>query len=247
MTPTHTPSAAIAYVLAAFGFAYVVGMSAITADVRVRLMEWAWEETGLDGQHGFRTRPRRLVEFLLDLMQCPACFGTWTGFVVGLYVFEDLSTAATLALITCTTNGLLANFSGLRRQSVEFNLSEDVRGQVMEVGAELAQALGGSDGGKGGGRGSSGGGGASSGAAEGAASSQASSGAAPTPYSGTAPTPYTARTTDRWDRSSCTNCGGTFCICVCAECTHPSTCPACTTRPACTAHARPTPEPPDGR
>lgn len=63
--------------------------------------------------------------FFVELLECPACFGTWTGFVFGLVVpvlpniyFPTLSLhplAAGLLLATCTaaTNYLLARLTGI--------------------------------------------------------------------------------------------------------------------------------------
>lgn len=61
-------------------------------------------------------------QFFIELLECPACFGTWTGLAVGLLmptlVPMDLPRAlagVALATFTAATNYLLARATGLTR------------------------------------------------------------------------------------------------------------------------------------
>ncbi len=54
-----------AYTIAAFGLAYVVGQAAISKRPR----DWL---AGLN----------RVGQFIVELLECPACFGFWTGALV---------------------------------------------------------------------------------------------------------------------------------------------------------------------
>lgn len=78
----------IAYLLAAFGLAYIVGHSTISVGFRRFL-------GGSPGQIGVPelNQPARLPvpgslgpagEWLCELLECPACFGFWLGLVAGL-------------------------------------------------------------------------------------------------------------------------------------------------------------------
>ncbi|MBP6479873.1 MAG: DUF1360 domain-containing protein [Pseudomonadales bacterium] len=72
-----------------------------------------------------RPPPRSAVrDFLVELLECPACFGTWTGFVVGLLVpqlpalvwpgaLPLLAAAGLMATFTACSNYLLARLTGL--------------------------------------------------------------------------------------------------------------------------------------
>lgn len=69
--------------------------------------------------------PRSVLrDFFLELLECPACFGTWTGGVVGFFVPELVGlvvtadihrvyAALTLAAFTAATNFLIGRASGL--------------------------------------------------------------------------------------------------------------------------------------
>lgn len=71
----------IFYVFVAFGLAYVVGHSAISKSIREKIFD-----SGLT----FQSRLRRI---LVDLLECPACFGFWTGVVVALLGWTPLDVA----------------------------------------------------------------------------------------------------------------------------------------------------------
>lgn len=84
------------YFLAAFGLAYVVGHSAISMPVRLLI-------GGPEGQ------PRAFLGFLVALLECPACFGTWTGLVAGAFLpglFQQSTWWAGALVAACATAGL---------------------------------------------------------------------------------------------------------------------------------------------
>lgn len=52
--------------------------------------------------------------WLLMLLECPACFGFWTGLAHGLFVQHSRALEALqLGLLTCTSNLLLGKWAGL--------------------------------------------------------------------------------------------------------------------------------------
>lgn len=88
------------YTLAAFGLAYVVGHAEITDGIR----NWLDE------------RGPPIVQFFVALVECPACFGWWTGTVVAVYL--ALSGYPTEGVIlapfyTAATNFILGRVTGL--------------------------------------------------------------------------------------------------------------------------------------
>lgn len=68
----------ILYLFAAFGLAYIVGFSTLSRPVRELLAIYAL------GTDGGRTYPAAL--FVLNLIECPMCFGWWTGLAAGVAV-----------------------------------------------------------------------------------------------------------------------------------------------------------------
>ena len=62
------------YSLAAFGLAYIVGHSSISLPFRMLM----------DPGENITTPPQAFRAFLLMLLECPACFGFWTGACAGL-------------------------------------------------------------------------------------------------------------------------------------------------------------------
>lgn len=135
------------YVLAAFGLAYIVGHSRISRPFRILLAgprEYSQRcdhcgklssrrvpdvLSGWPCEHCFTRNaiwesadvtPYRPRDFFVELVECPACFGTWTGLALGLLMptllpLELPRAAAGLALATFTaaTNYLLGRASGL--------------------------------------------------------------------------------------------------------------------------------------
>lgn len=104
------------YSVAAFGLAYIVGHSGISLPFRMLLDPG--EELATPGQAA--------RSFVLMLMECPACFGFWTGVFSGmLYLGMDgthypkegplakFLFAAGLALYTTGSNFILARFTKL--------------------------------------------------------------------------------------------------------------------------------------
>lgn len=108
---------AVTYPIAAFGLAYIVGHSKISLPIRVWIDPVREVHTGVFKVGKFR-RPR---EFVLMLLECPACFGFWTGLLTGLiaapFVFVSLLwavfAAIGLGLFTCGFNFLFGRLTGL--------------------------------------------------------------------------------------------------------------------------------------
>lgn len=75
------------YILAAFGFAFIVGYAKISLPLRAALAMAERESRGPRGERIVWELP--LVEprrWLLDLLQCPACLGFWIG---GAFALAD--------------------------------------------------------------------------------------------------------------------------------------------------------------
>lgn len=87
------------YFLSAFGLAYLVGHSVISRPVRTLI-------------GGPVDKPRAYFGLLVALLECPACFGTWTGAAVGAAMpglfFSSSSWMAGAMIGACATAG--ANF-----------------------------------------------------------------------------------------------------------------------------------------
>lgn len=92
--------------LASFGFAYIVGHSAISLPFRMRI----------DPNRGNTVRPwHRTRTWFLTLLECPACLGFWQGLLYGALARPAWNPYPwyVLALITCATNLYLAKITGL--------------------------------------------------------------------------------------------------------------------------------------
>ncbi len=94
------------YFLGAFGLAYIIGGSAISAPLR------SWIGGPLD-------KPRPYFGLVIALLECPACFGTWTGAFFGCIrprLFLADSWWIGILIGACTTaavNLLLGKMAGL--------------------------------------------------------------------------------------------------------------------------------------
>lgn len=86
------------YVVAAFGFAYIVGHAVVSRSIREAL----WEAGEV----------APIVRWLVALVECPACLGFWVGLFVGLYLGWGPSALA-LALFTSGSNLLLGKLTRL--------------------------------------------------------------------------------------------------------------------------------------
>ena len=91
------------YVLAVFGFCFAVGHAGVSQGVRESMAYWQ----------------RPLTDWLLALVQCPACLGFWVGLGTGavhpaLVPFELVWPLAALALgfFTCGANYVLGVATG---------------------------------------------------------------------------------------------------------------------------------------
>lgn len=104
------------YTVAAFGLAYIVGHSVISLPLRI----------AVDPGQELRGPKDALRAWFLMLIECPACFGFWTGLFTGmLYAAADgdlypregalakFMFAAGLALYTTGSNFVLARFTNL--------------------------------------------------------------------------------------------------------------------------------------
>ena len=90
------------YTLAAFGLAYILGHSRITLYTRTRLAALGW-----------------FSRWMVELVECPACLGTWLGFAAGFFWphLAPLGWAPlALALWTCGANYLLGRATGLLKE-----------------------------------------------------------------------------------------------------------------------------------
>lgn len=104
------------YTIAAFGLAYIVGHSGISLPFRMLL----------DPGEELISPTQAARSFVLMLIECPACFGFWTGVFAGmLYLWIDgayypkegplakFLFAFGLALYTTGSNFILARFTNL--------------------------------------------------------------------------------------------------------------------------------------
>lgn len=104
------------YTVAAFGLAYIVGHSAISLPFRM----------AVDPGPDVTTPSRVFWAWFLMLIECPACFGFWTGLFAGmLYAAIDgplypqegalakMLWAVGLALYTTGSNFVLARLTSL--------------------------------------------------------------------------------------------------------------------------------------
>lgn len=104
------------YAIAAFGLAYIVGHSAISLPFRM----------AVDPGEQLRGPSDALRAYFLVLVECPACFGFWTGLFGGmLYAAADgpqypregvlakVLWAVGLALFTTGSNFILARLTNL--------------------------------------------------------------------------------------------------------------------------------------
>lgn len=101
--------ALVLYLLAAFGFAFVVGHSKISLPLREALANNA---------RGFRL-------WLVALLECPGCLGWWTGAAVGWFwagavmsvaapiSLAQIGCSVLLAFATAASNLLLAKYVGM--------------------------------------------------------------------------------------------------------------------------------------
>jgi hypothetical protein len=91
------PVVLFVYTFAAFGLAYIVGHSVISKPVRLALYDVN----------------RRWSLFILDLVECPACFGFWIGLIAALtllwFKLDALFTFPLVAFLPLYTSG--ANYT----------------------------------------------------------------------------------------------------------------------------------------
>ena len=112
------------YLVGAFGLAYIVGHSVISLPLR----SWLGGHPGgaeVDGGFGKVTPPKpgalgQFGELLCTLLECPSCFGFWTGLVAALLYPEQVRGFLpfspvwfTLALVTTGSNFILARLTRL--------------------------------------------------------------------------------------------------------------------------------------
>lgn len=96
----------VLYFLAAFGLAYIVGFSKITINLRVTLAG----ETSISSPAVKKPLIPVVTPWLVDLIECPACFGMWIGAAASFYMPAPAALPwwAWLLVLGCATSG--ANF-----------------------------------------------------------------------------------------------------------------------------------------
>ncbi len=94
------------YIMAYTGLAYILGHSFITKGPRARMWEFGPKHETFPLGHD-PSDPRGFWQWLVTLIECPACFGTWFGFVFG-FVFPqlDLSRWQSSVLVSLFTAGV---------------------------------------------------------------------------------------------------------------------------------------------
>lgn len=97
----------ISWFTAAFGLAFIVGWSKISLPAR-KVLEQAAEYHRYNAWGWF-------CGFFLELIECPACFGFWEGFLYGLAV-EGFMTGLKLGCMTAGVNLLLAVYAHLSHE-----------------------------------------------------------------------------------------------------------------------------------
>ena len=110
------------FLLGAFGLAYVVGFSAISFPLRMWLGGVpAPAVVGFVDGKPLPNQPAAVPgalgpfgDFLCKLLECPACFGFWTGAIFGLTVRGDsFPTAFWLGLAVSGSNFILSRLTRL--------------------------------------------------------------------------------------------------------------------------------------
>lgn len=105
----------LVFLLGAFGLAYIVGHSTISLPLRILLggtkavveTEYVTSAVrpGAFGPAG---------EFLCELVECPACFGFWTGLISGLTLFSfSLAASFGLGLVVSGSNFIIGRLTRL--------------------------------------------------------------------------------------------------------------------------------------
>jgi ribose/xylose/arabinose/galactoside ABC-type transport system permease subunit len=91
----------IVYTVASFGLAYIVGHSRISRPVRLALHD--------SGGPALR--------LLVEILECPACFGFWTGLIAGTVLtitrHEPLIVSIGVGCYTTGSNFLIGRATGL--------------------------------------------------------------------------------------------------------------------------------------
>ena len=119
----------VLYYLAAFGLAYIAGHSVISEPLRTFV-------------GGTIDRPRPFFGWIVSLVECPACFGTWIGALAGaldpsLFLQGSVLMGAGVgALTTCAINLLLGKRAGLMPS--EPDPTKERLAALMEFAARLA-------------------------------------------------------------------------------------------------------------
>lgn len=94
------------YALAAYGLWYVVGRARVSRRAREAIAPLAPPSP----LSVFR-RVHPLRYWLVALVECPACFGYWTGSILGGYIFRSfghwLLVSVAMSFLTVSTNLLL--------------------------------------------------------------------------------------------------------------------------------------------
>lgn len=84
-----------------FGLAYVLAASKISLPFRALLATWA----------EFKYMLWPVAKFVLALIECPACFGFWSGLTAGYMTSQSWVLAFKSAFMVCGFNYIAAHFT----------------------------------------------------------------------------------------------------------------------------------------
>jgi hypothetical protein len=106
------------YTTIAFGFWYIVGAAKISYPLRIMLRKvpLALVDSGVIKEGVPVQLLGTSISIFLDLIQCAACFGFWTGLFAGGVLGFDFQESILVGLYTCATNLILSGYAG---QSLE--------------------------------------------------------------------------------------------------------------------------------
>ena len=102
--------ALVFYSVAMFGLAYIVGHATISRGIRERLFA---QEAGSDEAV---SSMRYIVRVFVYMLECPACFGFWTGLTTALFgwtVFDLPMSLIAWGLYTAGSNFIIAKTTKL--------------------------------------------------------------------------------------------------------------------------------------
>ena len=91
--------AIVIYTVAYVGLAYIVGHSFITKGIRLSI----WNL----GPYNDTNEPKGFWQWAVTMLECPACFGTWFGFLFGLLMrYDGMSRFDSAVVVSMFTAGV---------------------------------------------------------------------------------------------------------------------------------------------